>query len=118
MDTNTRLRDADDAHFTATEVLTAVHLGPMVNPLTLCIMIPAFAQAADTFAPKIEFRNSSATVIATQDVPHVHAAGLHKIPFFCDLPTLHDMLVTLTYTDADTTSVGDLGHVEVWIEPV
>jgi hypothetical protein len=117
MDTNTRLRDSADAHFTSTEALTALHIGPMQNPLQAVIMVPLFPQVADTLAFKVEGRNSSATVICEANIPHVHAAGLYKIPFFFTDEDLHDIVITLTYTDADTATVGDLGHVEVWLEP-
>jgi len=117
MDTNTRLRSA--AALTATEVLTAVHVTPMVHPLELHVIVPTAAEAGDTLTVSINFRNSATTSLMTIALPAASVAAIiHLIlPFFCDLPTLHDFVVTLTCTNDDSVLDFNAGVVQVWISP-
>jgi hypothetical protein len=119
MDGFTRLRDAFDAHLTATEFLAAVRLTPMRHPLDLHVLVPAASEVNDKLDVSIIFRNSSAVTIETVSAPQYSADVVGKIvlPFFCDLPNLYDFVITLTCTDADAGTDFDCGLVEAWISP-
>ena len=110
MDTNNVLRTGASA-LTADESLTAVQVGPMVQPLELCVLVPSIT-TSDTLDVEVEFNDDGSTEIANFNFKQISAAGFYHEPFF----THHDyLLVKLNQTD---NGAPNFGAVKVWLAPV
>jgi hypothetical protein len=112
MDTNMVLRDGS-ADFTADESLTAVVVGPMTRPMTLCVMVPEVSAGGDTLDVELEFNDDGSTQIDNANMKQIAAAGMFTIPFYTNHKYL---LVKLNGTDGGGAAL-DLGAVKVWIAP-
>lgn len=111
MDTNLVLRDGS-ANLTATEVLTAVTIGPMTRPLWLHIVAPAGTGTSPTLDAKLSFCTAAAptTEVYSESMKQIIAAGHYAVPFYTKEESLK-----VTLTVGGTTP--NFGGVKVWIDP-
>ena len=107
MDTNLMLRDGS-TDLTGDETLTAVNIGPMVNPLYLHIDVPSVS-SGDTLDVELEFLNSSSVEQVNSNIKQITALGKYVVPFFTNQPKLQ---VKLNETD---NGGPNFGAVKVWI---
>jgi hypothetical protein len=113
MDTNLVLRSGA-TDLTGDESLTAVHLGPMVKPMELMVLVPSITGGADTLDVEVEFNDDGSTQISNMNFKQITAAGLYHEPIF----THHDYaLVKLNITDVGGSGFS-AGAVKVWLAPV
>lgn len=118
MDTNLVLRDGS-TDLTADETLTSVKIGPMTQPMTLCVLCPGESEASDTLDVEMEFCDAAAstTEVYNMNMKQIDANAanqIRRVPFITHLAYLQ---VKLNVTDADAGSDFNAGGVKVWIEP-
>lgn len=113
MDTNLVLRDGT-VELTADETLTTVVVGPMVQPMTLHVLVPSIT-TSDTLDVELEFCPSTATTTETynMNMKQIIAAGHYSIPFYTHLSNLQ---VKLNITDVGGGGFSG-GATKVWLEP-
>jgi hypothetical protein len=107
MDTNLVLRDGS-THLTGDETLTTIKIGPMVKPLWLHLVVPAYPSGS--LDVELEFCATGATTteIYNMNMKQIVAIGHYAIPFY----TLLEYLQVKLNNDGTT----DFGHVKVWID--
>jgi hypothetical protein len=109
MDANLVLRDGTAA-LAADESLTAVVVGPMTRPMTLCVSVEK-TSAGDTLDVELEFNDDGSTQIDNMNMKQIAAAGMYSIPFITNHKYL---LVKLNETNNGGL---DFGVVKVWLAP-
>ncbi len=81
MDTNLKFRAASAGNLIADETGAYKEIGPMVNPMVLCVHVPT-ASASDTLDITMNFSDDGSTALEKLTMPQITAKGFFTMGFY------------------------------------